>query len=197
MSLLLQNLRHAGRALRFQPAFSSVAILTLALGIGATTAVFTVVYGVLLRPLPYRDPGRLVMLLYGHQGTMSPWFSPPNYRDYATPNDAFSGTAALTPVTANMTGLGEPERLQGARVSWNYFDLLGAGMSHGRGFVDADDARRRQSDRAEPWPLAPSIRWARGHHQLDHHARRPRRHHCRCRLGGSELSHRTPSSGSH
>ena len=138
VSLLLQHLRHAGRALRFQPAFSSVALLTLALGIGATTAVFTVVYGVLLRPLPYRDPGRLVMLLYGHQGTTSPWYSPLNYRDYATQNDAFSGTAAYTPVTANMTGLGEPERLQGARVSWNYFDLLGAGMSHGRGFVDAD-----------------------------------------------------------
>ena len=125
MSLLLQHLRHACRALRLQPAFSSVAILTLALGIGATTAVFTVVYGVLLRPLPYRDPGRLVTLQYGHQGTVSPWFSPPNYRDYAAQNDAFSATAALTPVTANMTGLGEPERLQGARVSWNYFDVLG------------------------------------------------------------------------
>ena len=107
MSLLLQNLRHAGRALRFQPAFSSVAILTLALGIGATTAVFTVVYGVLLRPLPYRDPGRLVMLLYGHQGTTtSPWYSPLNYRDYATQNDAFSGTAAYTPVTANAAVVG-------------------------------------------------------------------------------------------
>ena len=67
VSRLLQNLRHACRVLRRQPAFSGVAILTLALGIGATTAVFTVVYGVLLRPLPYRDPGRLVMLLYGHQ----------------------------------------------------------------------------------------------------------------------------------
>jgi putative ABC transport system permease protein len=138
VDLLLQNLRHGGRALRLQPAFTSVAILTLALGIGATTAVFTVVYGVLLRPLPYRDPGRLVMLLYGHQGTTSPWYSPLNYRDYASQNDAFAGTAAYTPVTANMTGLGEPERLQGARVSWNYFDLLGAGMSHGRGFVDAE-----------------------------------------------------------
>ena len=115
MSLLLQNLRHASRALRFQPAFSSLAILTLALGIGATTAVFTAVYGVLLRPLPYRDPGRLVMLLYGHQGTTSPWYSPLNYRDYATQNDAFSGTAAYTPVTANMTAIRShftPERIQ-------------------------------------------------------------------------------------
>ena len=139
MSLLLQNLRHAGRALRLQPAFSSVAILTLALGIGATTAVFTVVYGVLLRPLPYRDPARLVTLQYGHQGMVSPWFSPPNYRDYPAPTGAFAATAALTPVTANMTGLGEPERLQGTRVSWNYFDLLGVRLEHGRGFVEADD----------------------------------------------------------
>ena len=138
MDLLLQNLRLCGRALRLQPAFNSVAILTLALGIGATTAVFTVVYGVLLRPLPYRDPAHLVMLLYGHHGTMSPWYSPPNFRDYATQNDAFSATAALTPITANMTGVGEPERLQGARVSWNYFDVLGAGMAHGRAFVEAD-----------------------------------------------------------
>ena len=142
LSRLLQNLRDACRVLRRQPAFSGVAILTLALGIGATTAVFTVVYGVLLRPLPYRDPGRLVMLQYGHKGIVSPWFSPPNFRDYAAQNDAFSGTAALTPITVNMTGLGEPERLQGARVSWNYFDLLGVGMAYGRGFVEAD----RQGD---------------------------------------------------
>ena len=138
MSRLLQNLRHASRLLRRQPAFSGIAILTLALGIGATTAVFTVVYGVLLRPLPYRDPGRLVTLQYGHHGTVSPWFSPPNFRDYVVRNDAFSGSAALSPITVNMTGLGEPERLQGARVSWHYFDLLGVGMAHGRGFVESD-----------------------------------------------------------
>jgi putative ABC transport system permease protein len=138
MGQLLENLRHACRVLRRQPAFSGVAILTLALGIGVTTAVFTVVYGVLLRPLPYRDPGRLVMLQYGHHGRVSPWYSPPNFRDYAVQNDAFSDTAALTPITVNMTGLGEPERLPGARVSWNYFDLLGVGMAHGHAFVEAD-----------------------------------------------------------
>ena len=137
MSLLL-HLRHASRALRLQPAFSGVAILSLALGIGATTAVFTVVYGVVLRPLPYRDPGRLVMLMYGHHGTVSPWFSPPNFRDYVARNKAFSASAALAPITVNMTDRGEPERLQGARVSWNYFDVLGVGIAHGRGFVEAD-----------------------------------------------------------
>ena len=100
--------------------------------------MFTVVYGVLLRPLPYRDPSRLVMLLYGHQGVVSPWFSPPNFQDYAALNGAFSATAALAPITVNMTGPGEPERLQGARVTPNYFDVLGVGMTQGRAFAEAD-----------------------------------------------------------
>src|SRR5262245_28659335 len=112
---------------------------------GATTAVFTVVYGVLLRPLPYRDPGRLVTLMYGHQGRVSPWFSPLNFRDYAAQNDAFSGTAAISPITVNMTGLGGPERLRGARVSWNFFTVLGARVSHGSAFVEGDsDSGGRQ-----------------------------------------------------
>ena len=138
-SLLLRDVRHAWRLLRRQPAFTVVAILTLALGIGATTAVFTVVNGVLLRPLPYRDPGRLVMLYYGHQGRVSPWFSPPNVRDYVGPSEAFAGASAVTPITVNMTGLGDPERLQGAKVSWNYFELLGVPMALGRGFAERDE----------------------------------------------------------
>ena len=139
MSLLLANVGYACRVLRRQPVFSSVAILTMALGIGATTAVFSVVYGLLLRPLPYRDPGRLVILLYGHQGRVSPWFSPLNFRDYVTQSEAFTGAAALAPSTVNITGLGDPERLEGARVSWNYFDILGVAMAHGRSFVEADN----------------------------------------------------------
>jgi predicted permease len=137
--MVLQNLSYALRILRRQPAFTSVAILTLALGIGATTAVFTVVNGVLLRPLPYRDPDRLVMILYGHQGRTSPWLSPPNFRDYVTQNAAFSDAAAISPITANLTGNGDPERLQGARVSWNFFDELGVRMAEGRGFVEGDN----------------------------------------------------------
>ena len=138
MSLLLRDLRHAWRLLRRQPAFSGVAILTLALGIGTTTAVFTIVNGVLLRPLPYHDPDRLVMLFYGHQGRVSPWLSPLNVRDYVGPSDAFAGASAVVPITASMTGLGEPERLQGARVSWNYFTLLGVSMALGRALAEGD-----------------------------------------------------------
>jgi putative ABC transport system permease protein len=131
-------LRHAWRLLRRQPAFTGVAILTLALGTGTTTAVFTVVNGVLLRPLPYRDPSRLVMLFYGHQGRVSPWLSPLNVRDYVGPSDVFAGASAVAPITVNMTGLGDPERLQGARVSWNYFTLLGVPMALGRAFAEGD-----------------------------------------------------------
>ena len=138
MSLLLGDVRHAWRLLRRQPAFTVVAILTLALGIGATTAVFTVVNGVLLRPLPYRDPSRLVTLFYGHQGGVSPWISPPNVRDYVGPSDAFAEAASVAPITVNMTGLGDPERLQGARVSWNYFNVLGVPMALGRTFAEGD-----------------------------------------------------------
>ena len=87
MSFWFRDLRYACRMLRRQPAFSGVAILTLALGIGATTAVFTVVYGVLLRPLPYRDPARLMLLVYGHQGRVSPWLSPLNFGDYVAQSD--------------------------------------------------------------------------------------------------------------
>jgi putative ABC transport system permease protein len=137
-SLWLRDLRYAGRLVRRQPAFSGAAILTLAIGIGATTAVFTVVYGVLLRPLPYSDPTRLTMLFYGHHGQVSPWLSPLNFRDYVAESDVFASAAAIAPITANMTGSGDPERLQGARVSWNYFNLLGAPMALGRAFTEAD-----------------------------------------------------------
>jgi putative ABC transport system permease protein len=145
MHLWFRDVRYAFRLLRRQPAFSSIAVLTLAIGIGATTAVFTVVYGVLLRPLPYRDPSRLMMLFYGHHGEVSPWLSPLNLRGYVAQSDVFAGTAAIAPITANMTGTGDPERLQGARVSWNYFSVLGARMALGRPFTEADgqgDGRR-------------------------------------------------------
>ncbi len=79
MSSLWQDIRYASRTLRRQPAFAAIAILTMALGVGANTAVFTVINGVLLRPLPYADPDRLVMLLNGRAGRLSSAFSPPNF----------------------------------------------------------------------------------------------------------------------
>ena len=85
-----------------------------------------------------REPaGGLHRPAHGHRDGDA-WFSLLNFRDYAIRSNAFSGTAALAPVTVSLTGRGEPERLQGARVSWNYFDVLGVGIAHGRGFVEAD-----------------------------------------------------------
>ncbi|HUQ87279.1 MAG TPA: ABC transporter permease [Vicinamibacterales bacterium] len=138
MRTLIRDLRHALRMLGRQPAFAGVAIVTLALGVGAATAVFTIVNGVLLRPLPYRDPGRLVILYYGHQGRVSPWFSPLNVRDYVGRADAFTDASAIAPISVNMTGLADPERLQGARVSWNYFAVMGTPMTLGRPFEESD-----------------------------------------------------------
>jgi hypothetical protein len=81
VSSLFQDVRYAARMLRRQPGFTIVAVLTLALGIGANTAVFTVVNGVLLRPLPYREPGRLVQLFHGRNGRLTMTFAPPNFVD--------------------------------------------------------------------------------------------------------------------
>ena len=133
-----QDIAYAARMLRRQPGFTAVAVLTLALGIGANTAVFTVVNGVLLRPLPYADPDRLVLLLYGRPGRISQWLSPLNYRDFVGQSAAFQDAAAYTPVTGNLTGTGDPERIDGASVSWNFFNVLGVAMREGRGFVEAE-----------------------------------------------------------
>jgi len=104
VSSVLQDIRYAARMLRRQPGFTIVATLTLALGIGANTAVFTVVNGVLLRPLPYREPARLVQLLNGRNGRLSMTYSPPNFIDVTTQSGVFSGATAITPTSANLTG---------------------------------------------------------------------------------------------
>jgi len=140
MATLAQDIRYALRMLVRQPAFAAVALITLALGIGADTAVFTVVNGVLLRPLPYREPDRLVVLLYGRPGRTSPWFSPPNYFDVVRRSGVFQDAAAASPTTVNLTGTGEPERIDGASVLWNYFNVLGVTMQQGRPFVEGDGA---------------------------------------------------------
>ena len=113
-------------------------MLTLALGIGANTAVFTVVNGVLLRPLPYRDPARLVQLFHGRNGRLSMTYSPPNYIDVTTQSGVFSGSTAMTPSSANLTGAGDPQLIDGADVTASFFNVLGVAPRLGRGLVDAD-----------------------------------------------------------
>ena len=140
MSSLFQDVRYAARMLRRQPGFTLVATLTLALGIGANTAVFTVVNGVLLRPLPYHEPGRLVQLFHGRNGRLSMTFSPPNYLDVTTQSGVFSGATAITPSSANLTGTGDPQLIDGANVTPSFFNVLGVVPRLGRGLVDADGA---------------------------------------------------------
>jgi len=128
-----------------QPAFTAVAVLTLALGIGATTAVFTVVNGVLLRPLPYRDPDAIVQLTHSRNGRASLSYSPVNYRDVTTQSGVFSESAAISPASASVTGSGDPQHIDGAYVTTRFFDVLGVTPRYGRGFVDADGVDGRDA----------------------------------------------------
>jgi putative ABC transport system permease protein len=135
-----QDLRFAGRQLWKSPGFTLVAVLTLALGIGATTAIFSVVYSVVLRPLPFRAPERLVRPLFvSPEGEMQGAFSVPNFVDWKAASHAVEDTAAVWGGTLNLTGDGEPERLPAAWVSANYFKVVGIRPLAGRTFAPGED----------------------------------------------------------
>ena len=142
VSSLWQDVRYAIRALRRTPAFTAAALLTLALGIGATTAVFSIVYGVLLRPLPYREPDRLVQLWEqsARTGNDRNPVSVPNYRDWVSETHAFSAMAAYAFNRYTLTGSGDAEQVQGAQLYGDAFALLGVRPLAGRG-VGLSDAR--------------------------------------------------------
>jgi len=140
----LKDLRYAVRVLRRQPGFTVVAVLTLALGIGATTTVFTVVNAVLVRPLPFADPDRLLVLLNGRNGRISTSYSPANYRDVTTQSGVFSGAAAFDVSSMNLTGLGDPQRVRAATVTGAFFSTLGVMPRLGRALQDADVDGARQ-----------------------------------------------------
>lgn len=136
-----QDLRFAGRQLAKSPGFTLVAVLTLALGIGATTAIFSVVYGVLLRPLPYPQPERLVRAFaVGPKGQLHGAFSPPNFLDYRAASRSLSGLSAFHGGTLNLSGDGgEAERLPTSWVSANFFSVLGTRPLAGRTFAPGED----------------------------------------------------------
>ncbi|MFZ0917853.1 MAG: ABC transporter permease, partial [Candidatus Udaeobacter sp.] len=138
---LQQDLRYGLRTLAKNPAFTSIAIIALALGIGANSAIFSVVDAVLLRPLPFKQPEQLVMLWENaaHLGFPKNTPSPANFLDWQKQASAFSGMAAMDERSFNLTGVGEPERLDGRRVSANLFELLGVPALLGRTFVPDDD----------------------------------------------------------
>ena len=138
---LAQDLRYGMRVLVANPAFTIVAVVALALGIGANSVIFSVVNAVLLRPLPFKDPQQLVMVWENaaHFGFPKNTPSPANFLDWAQQNTVFSAMAATAQRSYNLTGAGEPERLDGRRVSANLFDLLGVRPLIGRSFVPEED----------------------------------------------------------
>jgi len=142
MHTTLQDLRYAVRMLRKTPGFTVVAVLTLALGIGANTAIFTVVNTLLLRPLPYADPGRLVMVWQDFRGRGGPadeWATPGNVADWRAAKGLFENVAAIGGWRPTYTGGAEPEPIPGEQVSHEYFHLLGISPALGRTFRAEDD----------------------------------------------------------
>jgi putative ABC transport system permease protein len=141
ISTLSQDARYALRALAKNPGFAVVAILTLALGIGANTAIFSVVNTVLLQPLPFPEPDRLVQLETGGPGGHSPVTSIPKYMVWRDQTRAFQYTALydLGVGRMNLTGGDRPEQVNGMHVSADYFPLFGARIARGRTFTTAED----------------------------------------------------------
>jgi putative ABC transport system permease protein len=111
MEALLQDVRHALRRLAARPGFATVALLTLALGIGANTALFSVLRSVLLQPLPYAEPDRIAMVWNSWLGWRQTWLSDPEVIDYRSGVSSFEHLAAYATASANITGDGEPERV--------------------------------------------------------------------------------------
>jgi putative ABC transport system permease protein len=139
---IAQDLRYAFRLLLKTPAFSGVAVLTLALGIGANTAIFSVVYALLIAPLPYPQPDRLVMVwqdMRAQGGPEREWGTPGNYFDWARDTDTFAGLAAMTGWGPALTGTSEPESLSGEQVTHTYFNVLGVRPALGRTFTPQED----------------------------------------------------------
>lgn len=138
----LQDLRYGMRLMRRSPGLAVAAMLTVALGIGATTAMFSIVYGVLLRPLPFRDAHRLVNLwnTAPKRGLPRAFVGMANVYDWRARNHVFEEVAALRPIANfNLTGQNEPERLNGARTSANLFPVLGVTPLLGRTFTEDED----------------------------------------------------------
>ncbi len=143
------------------PGFTIVAVIALALGIGANSAIFSVVNTVLLRPLPYKDPDRLMMVWEDDTKGGYPRDTPAaaNYIDWRDQNQVFEGMAAMADQSFNLTGTGDPERLEGKHVSASLFPLLGVEPQLGRAFLSEEDRPGSKPRRAaEPRPVATTVR---------------------------------------
>ncbi|MFL6439115.1 MAG: ABC transporter permease [Terriglobales bacterium] len=172
MGTLLQDVRYGLRMLVKKPTFAIVAVLTLALGVGANTAIFSIVNAVLLRSLPFPDPDRLVRIYFNNPGVglRGVRFSVPEFDDLRTQTDVFEDVSVIVFGPTNLTGAKQPEHLEMMEVSPNYFSMLGATPELGRlfghqdfalGFAPAvviSDALWRRSYGADPGVLGRSLR---------------------------------------
>jgi len=143
METVSQDVKFALRVFRKSPIFTAVVVLTLALGIGANTAIFSIVNAVLLRPLPFRDSNQLEKITFSNPGVglRDAPFSVPEFEDLKSRAGVFEEVSVVWPVSANLTGAKEPQRLELLVVSPNYFSMLGATPQLGRLFGSEDFAR--------------------------------------------------------
>src|SRR5262249_51691931 len=142
MDSFLQDVRYAVRKLLRTPGFTLIAVLTLALGIGATTAMWAIVDGVLVRPLPYPDPGRLVRVSSKNKEGKPNAMSASDYLDYRSQTTSFVGMAVMDDDNLNLTRAGsEPTRVSVGAVGAPFFDLLGVKPQLGRYFRPGEDER--------------------------------------------------------
>jgi putative ABC transport system permease protein len=147
MSNLFQDLRYGARILLKHPAITLVAVITLALGIGANTAIFSLVNSILLRPLPFREPDRVVRLLQASPKLgLATWgVSQADFAAYRDQNRSFESVALYNSGAVNLTGDGEPERLPMTSVTAGFFKVFGVSPLLGRTFVDGEDVQDRNA----------------------------------------------------
>jgi predicted permease len=142
MNMFIKEIRYAGRALLQRPGFSFVAVLTLALGIGANTAIFSLVNTVLLRSLPVERPGEVFAMNMRRKDDSMSALSYPNYLDFRDRNEVLSGLLVYRFVPLSLSRSGANERIWAYEVSGNYFDVLGVKALHGRTFLPDEDKTR-------------------------------------------------------
>ncbi|HWZ32165.1 MAG TPA: ABC transporter permease [Bryobacteraceae bacterium] len=136
---MIQDIRYAFRSLRKSPGFSLATVLTLALGIGANSAIFSVVNAVLIKPLRYKDPQQLMMVYTTAPGGIRNFVSQPDLEDWRASSRSFEGFASVVPQSVNVTGGDQPDRVVGSFVSANYFDVFGVAPALGRTFAAGED----------------------------------------------------------
>jgi putative ABC transport system permease protein len=138
---LRQDIRYAGRTFRRSPGFAALAMLTIAIGVGANAAIFTIINAVLIKPLPFAEPDRLVLVSQQDRQTKQGFedASPANFLDWRARNHSFAGLAAQRDAPFVLSAGDHPERLNGAIVTANFFDVLGVAPAIGRGFQARDE----------------------------------------------------------